>query len=408
MKKLYPPVLGLLLLSCVSLHAQSSHPVSSVKFGKGLSIMAPDSSLFLKASFRFQTLFTTSGDLNSNAPWQTSAAIRRARLKFDGWAVSPKLSYKIELALSNQDLKSTSDFAQAGGAPKIILDAVVKWKFHKSFELWAGQTKLPGNRERVVSSQKLQFVDRSSVNSIFNIDRDMGVHLRGKFKSGNAVIKPIFAVSMGEGRNMAVANIGGLNYTGRLEYLPFGEFTGKGDYFEGDLKRESKPKLAFGVSYNMNKGASRQKQSGIFLMDTEGHYLVNDLQTVFVDGIFKYRGFSLMAEYAEEKCMLPRGVHHEEVKEQMIDANGKSYYTGKGFNIQASYLFKSNWEVAGRYTTVTPDWEMSFTGADEYTLGVSKYIVGHNLKVQSDISLIDKENKDNNGLRYRLQFEVAF
>ena len=409
MKCIYPPFLGLLLWICFPCvaNAQISGPISNVKFGKGLSIMAPDSSLFLKASFRFQTLFVTAGDLNSSAPWQSSAAVRRARLKFDGWAMSPKLAYKVELALSNQDLKSTSDFVQSGEAPKIILDAVVKWKFHKNFELWAGQTKLPGNRERVVSSQKLQFVDRSSVNSIFNIDRDMGIHLRGNFNSGKAVIKPIFALSMGEGRNMAINNIGGLNYTGRLEYLPFGEFAGKGDYFGSDLKREPTPKLALGTSYNFNKGASRQKQSGIFLMDAEGHYLVNDLQTVFVDGVFKYRGFSLTAEYAEEKCMLPAGVHQEEVKEKMIDANGKSYYTGKGFNIQAGYLFRNNWEVAGRYTTVTPDWEMSFTGADEYTLGVSKYIVGHNLKVQSDISLIDKENKENNGLRYRLQFEVA-
>lgn len=388
-------------------HSQQANPATNVKFGKGLSILAPDSSLFLKTSFRFQTLFVTAGDINSPTPWQSSAAVRRARLKFDGWAVNPNFVYKVELALSNQDLKSTSDFAQSGGAPKIILDAVVKWKFHKNFELWAGQTKLPGNRERVVSSQKLQFVDRSSVNSIFNIDRDMGLQLRGKFKSGTAVIRPIVALSMGEGRNMAINNIGGLNYTGRLEYLPLGDFSGKGDYYDSDLKREPTPKLMLGASYNFNKGASRQKQAGSFLMDAEGHYLVNDLQTVFVDAIFKYRGFSLAAEYADKKCVLPHGVNHEAVKDKMIDAGGKSYHTGTGFNIQAGYLFKNNWEVAGRYTTVTPDWEMSFTGAEEYTLGLSRYIAGHNLKVQTDISLIDKENKEQHGLRYRLQFEVA-
>ncbi|MCB9289621.1 MAG: hypothetical protein H6560_20125 [Lewinellaceae bacterium] len=410
MKCFYPLLLGLVSWVCLpfSIQAQSTNPISTVKFGKGLSIMAPDSSLYLKASFRFQTLFVTAGDIQSHSPWQSSATVRRARLKFDGWAVSPKLVYKVELALSNQDLKSSSDYTQAGGAPKIILDAVVKWRLHKNFELWAGQTKLPGNRERVVSSQKLQFVDRSMVNSIFNIDRDMGLHLRGKFHSGKALIRPIFAVAMGEGRNMTVNNIGGLNYTGRLEYLPLGEFTGKGDYFDADLKREPTPKLMLGVSYNINKGASRQKQSGIFLMDAEGNYLDNDLQTVFVDGVFKYQGFSLSAEYADKKCVLPDGMGQEEAKDKMIDANGKSYHTGKGFNIQAGYLFKKNWEVAARYTTVSPDWEMSFTGTEEYSLGLSKYIVGHNLKVQSDVSLIDKENKDINGLRYRLQFEVAF
>ncbi len=410
MKCFYPPFPGLLLWICLPFiaHAQNQNPVASVKFGKGLSILAPDSSIYLKASFRFQTLFEASGDLNSGEPWESSAAIRRSRLKFDGWAVNPKFVYKVELALANQDLKSTSDFVQSGGAPKIILDAVVKWKFHKNFELWAGQTKLPGNRERVVSSQALQFVDRSMVNDIFNLDRDIGIQLHGKFHSGKAVIKPIFALSMGEGRNMAMDNVGGLDYTGRLEYLPFGDFSGKGDYFDSDLKREAAPKLMLGVTYNYNKGASRQKQAGSFLMDAEGHYLANNLQTVFVDGLLKYRGLSLTAEYADKRCIPPQNTRHEEVKEKMIDAKGKSYYTGKGFTMQAGYLFKSNWEVAARYTAVAPDWEMSFTGAREYTLGLSKYVVGHNLKIQSDVSLTDKENEELNGLRYRLQFEVAF
>ncbi len=372
-----------------------------------MSVLAPDSSFFLKASFRFQTLFSTSGDLDSNAPWKSSAGIRRSRLKFDGWAVNPNFVYKVELALANQELKSTSDFVQSGGTPKIILDAVVKWQFHEHFEFWAGQTKVPGNRERVVSSQNMQFVDRSLANDIFNLDRDMGVQLHGKFYPGRAVVRPILALSMGEGRNI-LDNIGGLNYTARLEYLPFGEFAGKGDYFDSDLKREPKPKLALGVSYDFNKGASRQKQTGIFLMDAAGHYLSNDLQTVFIDGVFKYRGLFITAEYMDKRCVLPYGVRHEEVKDKMMDAGGKSYHTGKGFNVQAGYLFKSNWEVGARYTTVSPNWEMSFAGAEEYTLGLSKYIVGHSLKVQSDISLIDKEHKDVNGLRYRLQFELSF
>ncbi len=407
MKFVYLPLLGLLLWSSLSVRAQNASPHFNVKFGKGLALMAPDSSLFIKASFRFQTLMVNSRDLSADAPWKTTAGIRRSRLKFDGWALSPKLGYKVELALSNQDLKSSNDFDEALGAPKIILDAVLKWKFHKNFELWAGQTKLPGNRERVVSSQKLQFVDRSSVNSIFNIDRDMGAHLRGKFKSGKAVIKPIFAIALGEGRNV-IESIGGPSYTGRLEFLPFGDFTSKGDYFDSDLKREPTPKLAIGATYNRNNGASRQKQSGRFLVDGQGSYLTNDLQTTFIDAIFKYRGISLAVEYADKKSLTENGAEYEDVMEQMVDASGRSYYTGKGFNIQMGYLFKSNWEVAGRYTTVAPDWDKSFTGAKEYTLGLSKFIVGHNLKVQSDVTITDKENKDVNNLRYRLQFEFAF
>ena len=38
------------------------------------------------------------------------------------------------------------------------------WHFAKNWELWAGQTKLPGNVERVISSGDLQLVDRSLLN----------------------------------------------------------------------------------------------------------------------------------------------------------------------------------------------------------------------------------------------------
>jgi hypothetical protein len=38
---------------------------------------------------------------------------------------------------------------------KIVLDAVLKWKVHQNWIIWAGQTELPGNRERVVSSHYL-------------------------------------------------------------------------------------------------------------------------------------------------------------------------------------------------------------------------------------------------------------
>jgi phosphate-selective porin OprO and OprP len=34
-----------------------------------------------------------------------------------------------------------------------VLDAVAKWNFAENFSLWFGQAKLPGNRERVISSQ---------------------------------------------------------------------------------------------------------------------------------------------------------------------------------------------------------------------------------------------------------------
>jgi len=396
-----------LLIGTQSVKAQSKL-VSFYKKGIILNVYKDSSRtqpIFqLKPGFRFQTRFETSGDMTGTQDWESNFIIRRARLKFDGFVLSPNLVYKVELALSPDDLKSSSDYRETKGSSKVLLNAVGKWRFYHnkkhSLTLWFGQSKLPGNRQRSISSSKLQLVDRSSLNSIFNIDRDLGAQVHGKFTIGKTIIKPIFAFSKGEGRNVIINNIGGFQYTGRLEVLPMGEFTGKGDFFEADLKRENNPKLSTAVSVNFNQGHSKQKATGVFLLDTSGNYLTNDLLTVFGDMMFKYRGLSILGEYAFKKVLNTGG--------DIVSESGKSYYTGYGLSGQVGYLFKYNIELVGRYSMVVPDWEKSFTGSNEYTLGLSKYIVGHKLKVQTDITLIDRNDVTNHDLRYRLQMEFSF
>jgi phosphate-selective porin OprO and OprP len=396
-KRILIALVFVMLIPC--LHGQDT---TKNKFGKGIQVVAIDSSFAMKFGARFQSLYV--GEYNYETEnYNDGFLIRRFRLKFDGFAYHPSLVYKIELGFSNRD-HGGGDIAEAGFSPRIILDAVLKWNFHKNWSVWFGQTKLPGNRERVISSQKLQFVDRSLLNSKFNIDRDIGIQLRHKNKIGaKGVMKQMFSVSIGEGRDIIVPNIGGYDYTARLEYLPFGEFESKGDYFSSDLKRESIPKLAFGVSYDLNKGASRQRgQLGRFMVNGDGTIVTNDLSTVFVDAIFKYNGFSFLGEYANK-------VGADDVFAVKDDLSTIKYLTGKGLNLQAGYLFKNNFEIATRYTKVTPD-KLDFSGLGEeeqYTLGFSKYIVGHSLKVQTDVVYAERFSAYDK-LYYRFQIEIAF
>ena len=244
----------------------SAQTVESPKFGKGLfNLVGQDSSWTMKIGARVQFLsiseWESSNDQLINP--ESNFLIRRARLKFDGYALSPKLKYKIELGLSNRDISGASEFTS--NAPRYILDAVIKWNFYENFELWFGQTKLPGNRERVVSSANLQQVDRSLLNKRFNIDRDLGIQLRHHFNlSDNFIVKEIFSISQGEGRNITSGNLGGHQFTGRIELLPLGKFSSKGDYKGSDLKREQTPKLAIGVTYDHNNNAVKNRsKSGI-------------------------------------------------------------------------------------------------------------------------------------------------
>ncbi len=254
-----------LLLTLVALSsAVSAQDVTKNKFGKGLyNVVAEDSSYSMKFAVRMQSLFI--GEWNVNDTDGVSAGnsqflVRRARLKFGGFAFNPRVKYKVEIGLTNRDISGGS--AHTKNAPRLLLDAVVKWNFYKNFTLWAGQTKLPGNRERVVSSANLQLVDRSKLNSNFNIDRDMGAQLRHHFKLGkNFTVREMVSVSQGEGRNITDVNLGGYQYTSRLEVLPFGKFSSKGDYVGSSVKRESKPKLALGGTYDLHDRAVKNKSN---------------------------------------------------------------------------------------------------------------------------------------------------
>ena len=109
-----------------------------------------------------------------------------------------------------------------------------------------------------------------------------------------------------------------------------------------------------------------------------------------------------MAEYADRDADDPYA------KNSDGSLTGDEVQVGRGLNLQSGYLFNNDWEVSGRYTNIELD--KIVTGKDaenQYTLGISKYIVGHKLKVQSDISLLDIANSGNE-IMYRLQFDIHF
>ncbi len=393
-------LVGLLFLFISAAHSQISTP----KFGEGmLNIIGKDSTWSVRFApriqFRALSFWGYNGD-KIGKPEQ-SFLIRRARLKFDGFAYSTKLRYKIELGLSNSDIAGASEFT--GDAPRVILDAVIMWEFYKNLELWAGQTKLPGNRERVISSANLQLIDRSLLNSVYNIDRDVGFQLHHHFKvSENIIIREILAVSQGEGRNVVTGNLGGHQYTSRLEILPFGEFTKKGDYIGGDIYREKSPKLSIGATYDLNVDAVKTRSNqGSYMRNDIGFYETN-ISTLFVDAMFKYNGFSLMGEYSFRDAANPI------VKNSDGSNTEQEVYTGQGFNLQGGYVFKSNWEIAGRFTSIVPTTNFSSNAnQNQFTVGGSKYIVGHKLKVQTDLSYTTLEG-ESKFLEYRIGFDLHF
>jgi phosphate-selective porin OprO/OprP len=386
----------------LSLQAQE---ISDTKFGNGMiNFIAKDSSFSVKFAPRVQSRYQSEWSYNGEDydPVDINFSVRRARLKFGGFAFSPKLKYKIELGLSNRDISGANVYNR--NTPRYILDAVVMWNFYEKFELWAGQTKLPGNIERVVSSANLQLIDRSLLNSKFNIDRDMGIQLRHKLRlGGNWIIKEKFSISQGEGRNITEGNIGGLQYTSRLELLPFGEFSSKGDYSQGDLKREKSIKAMFGFTYDINENAVKSRSNmGSYLIQSSGGLFETDITTIFLDGVIKYNGFALTGEYANRDAD-----QIEALEEDGRTKTGAVVGAGSASNIQGSYLFKNNFEITARYTNINFKEITRLSDLKQITFGVSKYVVGHSLKIQADISLLNASGIKDNVL-FRTGFDLHF
>ena len=306
------------------------------------------------------------------------------------------------MGLSNRDISGANEFNR--NTPRYILDAVIMWEFSKNWELWAGQTKLPGNVERVVSSANLQLIDRSLLNSRFNIDRDLGIQIRHKSNLGGAfLMREKFAISQGEGRNVTEGNEGGLQYTARLEFLPFGAFKSKGDYSQSDLKREATSKLMVGFTYNFNENAVRERGfAGDYMIRTDETIFETNQTTIFVDAMYKNNGFSFMGEYAKRTADTVIATEADG-----ITPTGDIVLTGNALNLQAGYLFKNNYEIAGRFTTLDYETITETLPSKQYTLGFNRFLVGHKLKVQSDLSYTTLDGQKDN-ITFRLGFDIHF
>lgn len=361
------------------------------KAQKGIEFVAKDSLFSLRLQFRMQNraAFFTKSE-NDFATDNYEFRVRRLRLKMEGFVYNPKLTYKIQLAFSRGDMDwEMTQTSTVNSSPNIVRDAVIYYAPTKSLQFGFGQTKLPGNRQRVISSGDQQFYDRSIVNATFNIDRDFG--LFGSYKREYFNLSA--ALSSGEGRNSSRSN-SGLSYTARIEALPFGKFTGRNDYQESDLERESKPKISVGASYNFNDNAVRVGgQLGKDLI------FPVDISTVSLDALFKYKGFSFYGEFMQKDSKTP--ISHNQDTSVVSPV-----YVGNGLMGQVSYLFKSNWEIAFRYARVTPFKKVydnnSFSNvnlqqSEEYILGVTKYFYGHRVKTQLNaVYQINTNLKSNN------------
>ncbi len=367
-------------------------------FGKGIGLTSPDSLFQFNIRFRMQNRVTyIKNEFETGA---YSAEIRRLRLRFDGFVVNPKFLYVIQLSFAPGDVGEVKE----GENLNIIRDAVFIYRPNEHWNFSFGQTKLPGNRQRVNSSGGLQLTDRSINNAKFTIDRDFGfqIHNLNEFKDKFSYNFKA-AVTTGEGRNSTDKPDDGVAFTGKIELLPLGAFAKDGTYFEGDVIREQKPKLMISGAFQQNNHARRtQGQLGDDLYENR------TMKSVLLDAMFKYNGWAAMASY------MSRMTPDNAITFDPNDSSKIKYvYTGNGFDYQLSYINKKNYEFIGRYSiqNTSKDIRTLTPNTREYTFGVTKYLWEHTFKLQSELTFDELQyyngtSKNNWYLRFQIEIGI--
>ena len=316
--------------------------------------------------------------------------LRRARVRFAGDHRDSRFYYRLTL-----DLSGTSELDDAQGI--MLFQSFVGYRLTPQHRITVGQRGNPaGPREMQMNSGTLQLVERSRVSSAFATIAEMGIFYDGRMRlTGKQFLRPALAITTGDGANPFGRDYGGLKYAARLDWVPNGLFTRFGQFRQADLVRERSPKLIVGAYANFNQGMSSRRgreQGAILYLDANLDPLLPNYAQVGVDGLLKYRGFSLLAEWIQAQAYVPEEIAYRVRNDGSVAStfeidgvNDVSAYvrnrmmTGSGFNVQAGYVLPSNWSVDVRATQLNPaDFSFLRNGAfydrpQYYTIGLTHY-----------------------------------
>ena len=327
-------------------------------------------------------------------------------MKIGGHGYKKWIKYYFEVDL--QPSRKITDSSSKSSSR--VIDYRLDVQPYEFFGFRLGQWKVNYNRERVDSSGRQTFVERSIVNHVFTIDRQIGAMVKGRlFKGTPAYLNYYAGVFNGEGRSVN-NNTTDMLYMGRIQW----NFLGRDlKSRQSDVKRHKKPAgtLAFARATN-NGPCTRWSSSGCGNLTgltkpanaTPTQFKVDQWVQEFA---FKWNGLALQQEYHEKYVRdKSTGLTHD--------------YTG--LYAQIGYFFHEiipvipeQLEVAFRYAFVhAPDVVNLNTNDNrqEFTTGLNYFFHGHNNKITVDYShlTLDDQSASQNLSedRVRLQWDVSF
>ncbi len=381
--------------------ADFEKPGRWVRYGSsGLELGSKKGAFSARANIRAQLRFTSPfesaprEESDLMRPGESDLSIPRARFKMEGHIAVPWIQYKYEHSLVGGNLLD------------LRFDVGPEW-----MQLRFGQWKADYGRERMDSSGKQQFVDRSIVNREFTIDRQKGVELTGRLAKGSAIDSQYFVgIFTGQGLGIfrkrlvaADADDGSLMWLARYQWNALG---GGVSLSQSDLEREANPRLSLAVAATGNRSSYTQFSSNGggqldgFEAGAPGQYSLRQYMT---EAAFKQQGFSFQNEF-----------HWKRVRDNVNAIETRM----RGSYVQAGYFFHEifrkvprQFEVAGRYAFVDPRMGRSNDSIHETTVVANWFFKGHDDKLSVDVSRYSlAPDQGNLGSRVgvRVQWDASF
>ncbi len=269
--------------------------------------------------------------------------------------------------------------------------AWINYKLAEEAQLTAGLMKAPFGRQETNSKSRLQFVDRSMANEMFNLDRVIAAGVHGVLAER---LRYILAVANGIANRHDSPSQDELDtnfaYMGRL----VAQIMGKQIKAENDLAYSKDPQMEAGLSFVYNDDNGDDDTHAAYSIpdrirrgrgiggNARADLTGTDLLQFGADVALRYRGFSLTAEY----WLRTIDGDSEYSDWELLTSRSDSRHQQGGY-VQAGYfIVPKKVEAAARLGGV---WDNDGDNVWEYAFGLNYYPWGsYNVALQTDFTRI--------------------
>lgn len=357
---------------------------------KGLEFESPGGGTFLWLGLRVQARtdsrpdnLTSADDLRGDD--DPEASINRGRIKGGG-----------HVGAEWFDVYSEYDFTS-----NTLLDFKLTLIRKGYYGIRIGQWKTEYNRERIDSSGKQQFVERSLSNYWFTLDRQQGIGGGLRVAHGSALDSTLYAeVLAGHGRGGSFHDGDGLLML-RWQWNPHGEVL---DFSQGNLKHRDEVRSAVALGFvTGDTPYTRFSSSGGGQLPglSAGDYRLT--QGMF-ETAWQGHGWSWQQE-----------LHLKEAEHRGTGVTRRLWGGYAQAGVFPAAAFGADWpdplELVARLAYVDPDTDQRHDGQWETMVGANWYFAGHRNKLSTDLAWLRFDDptttRDATTVRWRLQWELS-